>query len=652
MRLFGENEMCRKWIPTVIAAVVATCLLWVLPLAAHGQEEKGAAPSASGALGTPPPAVVTPAGQSAKNIAVIVVDDEITRTTAFSVKRRLDEAQRDGADLIVLSIDTPGGEVGAVLDICTALKRSPIPTVAWVRNHALSGGALLALACNRIICADPVSVGDAKPIAMALGTAGSIPKDMLMKILPPLIGEVVDSAQRRNRAEKRYVYDELLVQGIIVSDAALWQVEDVKTGARYCVTEAEVRELFPEASLEGAPMLAGAGSVARQGGNGQGSKGGNGNGSAEQGSSEKSPNATVADASLTAASPTAQEASEQAVNSLSGPSLRPVFGSAERGKYRLVGKVSAGTGPLVFNAGQMAQFGFADNVSSDGTLMPVTTDQQLQQYFNAQSVREYRESAGEQIFGNAAVFLSSPIVRGLLIVAFLVCMFIEFTHPGAVVPATLGLIFLALLVAPPLLMGLAAWWTVAMILIGIGLILVEVLFLPGLAVPGVIGFVMLFVGLVGTIAGVGSPFPGVSGGMGNSRDISIALVTVVLSIGTAFLAMFFLGRNLYKLPVFRRAVLTGNVALPEPDQVNEEIAPLRLGENDEPLRPGTPGVCISPLRPTGSVQFGEVVREASGDLGFIDSGAPVEIVSIKGDRIIVRATGPGPARASIAEDTL
>lgn len=600
----------------------------------------------------PAPAILTPARQTAKNIAIIVIDDAVTRTTAFSVKRRLAEAQQDGADLIVLSLDTPGGEVGAVLDICTALKRSPIPTVAWIRNQALSGGALLALACNQIICADPVTMGDAKPIAMALGMAGSVPKDMLMKILPPLIGEVVDSAQRRNRAARRYVYDELLVQGIIVSDAALWQVEDIQTKARYCITEAEARELFPDASLEGAPMLAGAGSVARQTSNNKTTSGKTAAPASESPDQPTPPSSDASDVSMTAASPTAEEASQQATNALSGPSLRPTFTAQDRGKYRLIGKVSAGTGPLVFNAGQMAQFGFADNTGPDGLLTPVTTDVEMQAYFNATTIREYRESAGERVFGNAAVFLSSPIVRGILIVAFLIWLFIEFTHPGAAIPATLALIFLALLVAPPLLMGLAVWWTVAMILIGIGLILVEVLFLPGFAIPGVIGFVMLFIGLVGTIAGVGSPFPGAASGMSSSRDISIALVTVILSLGTAFLAMFFLGRNLYKLPVFRRAVLAGNVELPEPDQASEEIAPLRLGDRVDGLKVGAPGFSVTPLRPTGSVQFGDLVLEASADLGFIDSGAPVEIASIRGDRIVVRATGPAPARAPIMEDTL
>jgi hypothetical protein len=360
----------------------------------------------------------------------------------------------------------------------------------------------------------------------------------------------------------------------------------------------------------------------------------------------------IGESTLTAASPTAQEASEQALNALSGPSLRPIFTAAERGKYRLVGKVSAGTGPLVFNAGQMAQFGFADNVALDGTLVPVTTDAEMKQYFSANSVREYRETAGEQIFGSAAVFLSSPIIRGILIVGFLVCLFIEFTHPGAAVPAMLALMFLGLLVAPPLLMGLAAWWTVAMIVIGIGLILVEVLFLPGLAVPGVIGFIMLFVGLVGTIAGIGTPFPGATGSMTSGRDVSIALLTVVLSLGTAFLVMFFMGRNLYKLPFFRRAVLMGNVEMPEADQALGEIAPLRLGDDAEGLKVGDAGVCIAPLRPTGSVQFGEVVREASADLGFIDTGTPVEIVSNRGERIVVRATGPGPARPQIREESL
>lgn len=605
------------------------------------------APPAAGPKPAPsnPSIKAVPASRLAKNIVVVTIHDPIDRITATSISRRFADAQAAGADLIVIEINTPGGEVGAVLDICSTIKQSPIRTVAWINTQAYSGGALVALACNEIIVSDPVSMGDAKPIGLGPMGAKSIDKDMLMKILPPLIGSVVDSAQRRNRAAGQYVYDELLVQGIIVSDAELWEIENTATGQRMCVTGAEFRMLFPDLPMDGTPMLAGASSVSRQNLPPRASPL-----NLPPPSSVTAPNAPVipvapapGDISFVGASPAAEKTSATVGDAgeglLSVPSLRPKLSPADTGKWKFIGKVSGGTGPLVFNAQEMAYFGFAQNLDSSNALDPIRNDADLKAYFSATTITRLDQSWVE----NAIGFLSNPIVRGILIVIFLVGIFIEGSHPGLFVPGIIGGLALILLVAPPLLTGFATWWAAAAILAGLACIGLELFVVPGTMVAGLIGFVLLFGGLVGTFVPTGGKIPGNSMG----HDISLGLATVVLSMGTALLAMFFLGKYFGSMPLLKRMVL------PNPDQLEEEgmdlqVSAVKLGSESE-ICVGAVGVAISPLRPTGTIEIGDQVLDASVELGFVSAGSTVRIVKVMPGKVIVAVVKDGPPPPPIAD---
>lgn len=84
---------------TSLRAMAALCLL-VLGLSASAQP---ASPTAA--------AQPLSAGRSAKDVAIISIRGEIDRWTAFSIKRRIERAERDGADALVFEINSPGGEV-------------------------------------------------------------------------------------------------------------------------------------------------------------------------------------------------------------------------------------------------------------------------------------------------------------------------------------------------------------------------------------------------------------------------------------------------------------------------------------------------------------------------------------------------------------
>jgi membrane-bound ClpP family serine protease len=68
---------------------------------------------------------------------------------------RVEKAQKLGIDTLILDIDTPGGAVGAALEITRLLKQNTenLHTIAYVHPTAYSAGTMIALACDEIAMA-------------------------------------------------------------------------------------------------------------------------------------------------------------------------------------------------------------------------------------------------------------------------------------------------------------------------------------------------------------------------------------------------------------------------------------------------------------------------------------------------------------------
>ncbi|TVQ64126.1 MAG: hypothetical protein EA379_02705, partial [Phycisphaerales bacterium] len=194
-----------------------------------------------------------PAARQADHVAVITINGPIDHITVYSIQRRLRAAEAMGVDAVVFELNTPGGAVGATLEICNIIKNSPISnTVAWINTDAYSAGTFIALACREIVTAQYATMGDAAPV-MGIPGVGmmSMPETERQKQLAPLMSEIVDSARRRG-------YDEMLVQGFITLGVELWLVENSETGERVFITEPEFRMLFEGDPPRTAPRMAAA----------------------------------------------------------------------------------------------------------------------------------------------------------------------------------------------------------------------------------------------------------------------------------------------------------------------------------------------------------------------------------------------------------
>ncbi len=179
-------------------------------------------------------ATAVPAYRQADIVALLTVSGPIDRITLRSLERRVARARADGAEAVVLEINTPGGALAATLDICHLIKTdAPGNTVAWIRPQAYSAGTIIALACREIVTAPGASFGDAAPIS----PFGPIPVTERAKLESPILREVIDSARRNH-------YDENLVQAFVSVGVELWLIEDLSTGERIFVDSNEYKVAF------------------------------------------------------------------------------------------------------------------------------------------------------------------------------------------------------------------------------------------------------------------------------------------------------------------------------------------------------------------------------------------------------------------------
>ena len=89
---------------------------------------------------------------------------EVNRWYAGYIKKAIDKAYEDKADLIILELDTPGGLLSSALSIKNYIIESDVPVVVYINKNALSAGSLISLSAKEIYMSDGSVIGAATPI--------------------------------------------------------------------------------------------------------------------------------------------------------------------------------------------------------------------------------------------------------------------------------------------------------------------------------------------------------------------------------------------------------------------------------------------------------------------------------------------------------
>jgi membrane-bound serine protease (ClpP class) len=152
-----------------------------------------------------------PAQSSAPIVYRIPIDGIIDLGLAPFLARTIREAEAAGATAVVLDINTFGGRVDAAVAMRDTLLNSPIRTIAFVNQRAISAGALITLACNTVVMTKGGTVGAATPV---LGDGGETTE----KSVSYVRSEFRATAEARNRPPE---FAEAMVDADVVIDGVI-----------------------------------------------------------------------------------------------------------------------------------------------------------------------------------------------------------------------------------------------------------------------------------------------------------------------------------------------------------------------------------------------------------------------------------------------
>ena len=139
-------------------------------------------------------------GTTGPVVAEIRIEGVINPIQARYVERSIEQAKSQGASLLLVSIDTPGGLVTSMQQIVSALTNAGIPVVGLVEPataQATSAGAFILLATDLAAMQPDTRVGAAHPV----GAGEKLDETMSAKATNSLVSLAKSLAARRGRSE-------------------------------------------------------------------------------------------------------------------------------------------------------------------------------------------------------------------------------------------------------------------------------------------------------------------------------------------------------------------------------------------------------------------------------------------------------------------
>lgn len=125
------------------------------------------------------------------------IDGDITLAEAAFVTRLIDQARLEKADVIAIELNTFGGRVDAAVAIRDALMDAPQTSVVFINKRAISAGALISFACDKIAMSPGGTFGAATPIQQVPGEA--LPQPVEEKYLSYFRQEMRSTAETQGR---------------------------------------------------------------------------------------------------------------------------------------------------------------------------------------------------------------------------------------------------------------------------------------------------------------------------------------------------------------------------------------------------------------------------------------------------------------------
>lgn len=238
---------------------------------------------------------------------------------------------------------------------------------------------------------------------------------------------------------------------------------------------------------------------------------------------------------------------------------------------------------------------------------------------NVKVIKSLKDATQEEVLVTVAdqfvIFVTSPLVSGLLLTLGGLGLFLEFRTPGFGVPGIVGLVCLGLFFWGHRLLNISVDYAALAFIIGVALLLIELFVIPGFGIAG-IGGIALMLGSVFYV-------------FRSAYKFDTALFTLSSSVILAFALAIALSYLLPKTRAWNHLVL--NAAMES--GAGFHSAP----REDFQDYVGKTGIALTPLRPAGTVRVGDARLDVVTAGDFIVRDTPVQIINVEGSKIFVEA---------------
>ena len=265
-----------------------------------------------------------------------------------------------------------------------------------------------------------------------------------------------------------------------------------------------------------------------------------------------------------------------------------------------------------------------------GNLITLTTEQALKYRMADKTAETFDDvldslglsgafvyETGENWSESIVRFLTNPVVASLLTTFGFLGILFELQSPGWGVPGTVGLTCLILSLGASYIAELATMTDFLIIIAGLMFLILETLVIPGFGIPGIVGIVMILWGLYLLL------LPDVPVGEEVLSQATTGLLIGILG-GIAGLVILFKAMTRTK---FWMDLTSPNV------QSRDEGYTTTLGWEN---LVGEDGVADTDLHPSGWVKVNDQRIFAVSEGAFINNNTVVTILSVDGNRVVVR----------------
>ncbi len=218
---------------------------------------------------------------------------------------------------------------------------------------------------------------------------------------------------------------------------------------------------------------------------------------------------------------------------------------------------------------------------------------------------EFRPNWAETV----ARWITEPTISQLLLTIGFLGLIFEVTSVGWGVPGTAGILALTLFFGGRLVTGLAGLEVVILFIVGLVLLFSEIFITPGFGVLGGLGIISLFGSIILAYG-----------------DTITALYSILIAFFISLLAISLFWNRFTRSGAWRRLVLQ--------TREDKHLGYQGVGAYKELI--DKQGVTLTPLRPAGTMELDHKRYDVVSEGGFMDKNAVVKVVTVEGNRIVVR----------------